>query len=181
MNLNVEELFLEEPVLEKGFEFINGEAVEKSMGFHSSKAMRRLSGRIGSYVDDNNLGHVMEAEAGYQVFSGDPLKVRKPDASFVARGRFPNEELPKGNSRIPPDLVIEMISPTNLAEDIEQRIADFLNAGTKLIWIVYPTTRSVWVVRQDGTAARLTESQSLSGEDVVPGFTYPLAALFAGI
>jgi Uma2 family endonuclease len=181
VNLHTAEPALEEPVLEHGFEFIDGQAVEKSMSLQSSKVTVRLSKNLAAFVDDHNLGHVLDAEAGYQVFSGQPLKVRKPDASFIALGRFPDEELPRGNSHIPPDLMIETISPNNFAEDIEQRIADFLKAGTSLIWIVYPSTRSVWVLRQDGIAARLTEGQSISGENVVPGFSLPLASLFAGI
>ena len=80
-----------------------------------------------------------------------------------------------------PDLVVEVVSTYDLAKNLEERINDYLHAGVKLLWLVYPTIRSVYVIRQDGSAARLTEADVLSGEDVLPGFTCPLSKLFAGI
>jgi Uma2 family endonuclease len=174
-------MVLDDPVLEKGYEFIDGRAVEKPMGVKASRVIVNLLEVFAAFVRVNDLGHVFDAEGSYQVFAAQPRKVRKPDASFVARGRFPNEELPEGHSRIFPDLVIEVISPNDLTTDTEERIADYLGAGTRLMWIIHYKTRAAWVFRQDGTAARLTETQSLSGEDVVPGFTCSLATLFAGI
>jgi Uma2 family endonuclease len=170
----------DEPILESGCEFIDGRVVEKPMGWKASRVISRLTRYLDEWVEEHNLGHVLEAEAGYQIFP-DTRKIRKPDVSFIPRGRLPQEELPPGNGRICPDLVGEVISPNDLAEDIEQRVADFFGAGAKLFWIVYPATRSIQVVRTDGTAARLTEQQSLSGENIIPGFTLPLTTLFAGI
>jgi len=60
-------------------------------------------------------------------------------------------------------------------------VDDYLRAGVKLLWVLYPITRSVWVVRSDGSAARLTEGKELSGEDVVAGFSCRVAELFEGI
>jgi Uma2 family endonuclease len=181
MNLHAQGIPENEPVLEKGFEFIDGRPVEKPRGAKASRVMSRLIRFVDAFVDTNNLGHVFDSEGSYQIFTAHPLTVRKPDGSFIARGRFPNEEVPEGNITISPDLVIEAISPNDHTDDTEERIADFLGAGTKLIWIVHPTLHAVWVFRQDGSAARLTETQSLSGEDVLPGFTCPLATLFTGI
>ncbi len=179
MSLKVEEYLLDEPVLERGYEFIDGQAVEKPMGAQASWVIANLTTVLNIFVRSNKLGYIFESEGSYQIFPAQPRKVRKPDASFVVRGRFPNEKVPSGNIRLYPDLVIEGISPNDHTTDTEERIADFLGAGTKLIWIVHPTVQSVWVFRQDGSAARLTENQSLSGETVVPGFTCPLATLFA--
>ncbi len=82
---------------------------------------------------------------------------------------------------IPPDLEVEVVSPNELAEDTEARVTDYLAAGVKLLWIIYPSTRSIWILHRDGTAARLTEAQDLSGEDVVPGFTCSIRTLFADL
>jgi Uma2 family endonuclease len=171
----------EEIVLQDGFEWIDGEAQEKPMGVESSYVTGRLARALGNHVEANNLGFVLPPDTGYQINVGSSRRVRKPDVTFVASGRFPDDRLPRGNSRIAPDLAVEVISPNDTAEDIEQRIADFLSVGVRLFWIVYPATRSVWVLRQDGTAARLSEAQTLSGEDVVAGFACPIATLFAGI
>jgi Uma2 family endonuclease len=182
MNMLPPELLADEEIeLEKGFEWVDGHAVEKAMGLESSLVGGNLITVLGAHVRLNNLGFVFHSEAGYQIPVGSSRRVRKPDVSFVANGRFPDNRPPRGNSRIAPDLAVEVISPNDTSEDIEQRIADFLSVGTRLFWIVYPATRSVWVLRRDGSAARLTEAQELSGEDVVPGFTCPIATLFIGI
>jgi Uma2 family endonuclease len=182
MNMMPPKLMDEEEIdLENGFEWIDGQAVEKPMGLESSRVATTLIRVLDTHVSLNNLGDVFGSEAGYRINVGSSRRVRKPDLSFVTRGRFPEDRLPRGNSTIAPDLAVEVISPNDTAEDIEQRIADFLSVGTRLFWIIYPATRSVWVLRADGTAARLTEGQELSGEDVIPGFSCPVATLFTGI
>jgi Uma2 family endonuclease len=181
MHATPPEVVDEGPDLENGFEWIDGQVVEKPMGLESSHVGTTLSRVLGTHVAPNNLGFVFNTEAGYRISVGSSRRVRKPDVSFVARGRFPDNRLPRGNSTIAPDLAVEVISPNDVAEDIEQRITDFLSVGTRLFWIIYPATRSVWVLRRDGSAARLTEAQELSGEDVIPGFSCPIATLFAGL
>ena len=182
MNMLPQDLLVEEePELENGFEWIDGQAVEKPMGFESSRVNVTLGRLLDAHVVSNNLGFVFGPEAGYRIAVGSSRRVRKPDSSFVPNDRFPDNRVPRGNSSVVPDLAVEVISPNDTAEDIEQRIADFLSVGVRLFWTVYPATRSVWVLRRDGTAARLVEGQDLSGEDVVPGFSCPVAALFAGI
>jgi Uma2 family endonuclease len=183
MTMPPPQLLVEEDIeVPKGFEWIDGQAVEKpDMGLESSRVASRLNRLLDTHVTSNDLGFIFDSEAGYQISVGSSRRVRKPDLSFVARGRFPEDRIPRGNSTIAPDLAVEVISPNDTAEDIEQRIADFLSVGTRLFWVVYPATRSVWVLRRDGSAARLTEAQDLSGEDVIPGFSCPISALFAGI
>ena len=124
---------------------------------------------------DQDLGFVVDSECGYKIFAKKPRQIRKPDVSFIAKGRLPDDILPEGDMTIPPDLAVEVISPNDIAQDIERRISDLHSAGVRLLWIVYPVTRSVWILRKDGSGARLTEDQDLSGEDVVPGFTLRIA------
>lgn len=83
--------------------------------------------------------------------------------------------------QIPPDLALEVISPNDVAEQMEIRIVDLLGAGVQLLWVIYPATRTVYVFRQGGTVARLSEADSLSGEDVLPGFSCRVSELFVGI
>lgn len=170
----------EVPVLEKGFEWVDGQMLEKPVSLKSSAVAVKLIAQLSVYVDKQQLGAVFESEASYQFTVGKRKQVRKPDVSFISQARLP-AELPDGHSPIAPDLAIEVISPNDEAEDIENRLSELLAAGTSLFWIVYPKTRSVWVLRQDGTGARLTENQDLSGETVVPGFTCRIASLFQGL
>jgi Uma2 family endonuclease len=183
MNMLPPDLLAEQDIeLENGFEWIDGQVVEKPpLGAEAGIVNVNLLRRVADHVAANNLGFVFTPDVGYQIPVGSSRRVRKPDLSFVAQGRFPDNRVPRGNIRIAPDLAVEVISPNDNAEEIEQRIADFLSVGVRVFWIVYPATRSVWVLRKEGTAARLTEAQELSGEDVVPGFSCPVAALFAGL
>ncbi len=172
----------EGPDLDTGFEWIDGQVAEKPpLGAEAGIVNANLLRRMGDHVASNHLGYVFTPDVGSQIGVGSSRSVRKPDLTFVMQGRFPDNRVPRGNILLAPDLAVEVISPDDSAEDIEQRIADFFGVGTRLFWIVCPATRTVWVLRKDGSALRLTEAQELSGEDVVPGFACPVAALFAGI
>jgi Uma2 family endonuclease len=168
-------------VLENGCEWIDGQIVEKAMGAESALVGGKLLTALNVFLEGKTLGLAFNSEAGYRIAVGSSRRIRKPDVTFVAAGRFPNDRVPRGDFTIAPDLMAEVISPNDTAEDMEQRIADFTSVGTRLFWVVYPATRTVWVLRADGSARRLTEQQELSGEDVIPGFTCPVASLFAGI
>ncbi len=167
---------------EHRFEWIDGQLKEKPhMGAKANRIAAILIRLLDAYTTAHQLGFVLAPECGYKIFPRNPKKVRKPDVTFVARGRMPNNEFPDGHMTVAPDLEVEVISPNDLAEEIDARVADYLAAGVRLMWIIYPASRSVWVIRRDGTAARLTEAQELSGEDVISGFTCPVRALFADL
>lgn len=164
------------------FEWVKGQLKEKpSIGARANRIATVLAGLLDAHARANRLGLVFAEGCGYQAFPTEPKRVRFPDVSFVARGRLPNNEPPDGHVRIPPDLEVELVSPHELAEETEGRVADYLAAGVKLLWIIYPRTRSIWILHRDGTAARLGETHELSGEDVIPGFTCPIRTLFADL
>lgn len=167
---------------EHRFEWIDGRLKEKPpMGAEANRVATILIRLLDAYATASHLGFVFCFESGYKIFASDPKKTRKPDISFIARGRLPNDRPPRGHVTIPPDLEVEVVSPNDLAEEIDARVADYLAAGVKRIWIIYPATRSAWILRQDGTAVRLTETQELPGEDVLPGFSCPLRTLFVDL
>jgi Uma2 family endonuclease len=181
-DLEVDSEWLRTLESEQRFEWVDGQLKEKPcMGARANRVATVLARLLDSHAAAHRLGWVFTQECGYQAFPHEPKRVRFPDVSFVARGRLPNDQVPDGHMRVPPDLEIEVVSPNDEAEDLEARVNDYLAAGVRLLWIIYPTTRSVWIVRRDGTAARLTEAQELSGEDVVSGFTCPLRTLFADL
>jgi len=102
----------------------------------------------------------------------------RPSLSFVAEARIPNGKVPVGDFDIAPDWVAEIIGEQTFNE-VEERVADYRSAGVRLIWIINPSTKSVLVRRLDRTCAELDETGTLDGEDVIPGFTCPVADLFA--
>lgn len=183
MTLNPPTVELEPEDLERmdrddQMEFVNGNYVEKNMGAKSGMVSARIAIRVGAFVLDNNLGEMFDAGTPCQCFPNDPSKVRKPDASFVATARLPTS-MPDGNLRVAPDLAIESISPTDGAELIEAKVADYRSAGVKLVWLLYPQAKMILVRRLDRTCTELDETGTLDGEDVIPGFTCPVAKLFA--
>jgi Uma2 family endonuclease len=151
------------------------------MGAKANRVATVLARLLDLHAHSHKLGVVFTQECGYQIFSNEPRRVRKPDVSFVARGRLPKDGIPDGHMTIPPDLEVEVASPNDLAEEVDARVADYLRAGVKLLWVIYPKTRSILVLYQDGSAVRLTQTQELSGEKVIPGFACPVEVLFADL
>ncbi len=175
---------LREPADEdrKGYELIHGTWVEKTtMGLEASWVTNLLLEAITTHVRRAGLGTVAGPEGGYQLFTHLPKLIRKPDVSFVANGRFPNNVLPRGNAKLAPDFAAEVVSPNDECEALEQKIDEYLRAGVRLVWVVYPNTHVVYVYRPDGTAARKAAAESLDGEAVLPGLTVPVADLFIGM
>lgn len=181
----VEKTFTPEELLtlgnDRGFELVNGRLVEKSMGAEASLVGINVATGLRSHVRKDRQGLVFGSECGYQIFADDPNRIRKPDVSFVRRGRLPDDRPPRGYIRIPPDFLLEVVSPNDIAEDIHGRLVSFLRAGVSLVWVAYPATKTVLVFRADGTAALRSVSDELSGEDVIPGFSCRVEDVFADL
>jgi Uma2 family endonuclease len=163
---------------EKGFELVDGEFVERNVSVLSSWIGCEIAGLIGHHVREPRLGWVLGADIGIQCFAHSPNTVRKPDVSFVRAGRLTWDQIGDGWLRVVPDLVVEVISPNDLAEDVEEKIEMFHRVGVPLIWVVSPTARTVRILRSNGLTTILREGDELSGEDVIPGFVCPVASIF---
>jgi Uma2 family endonuclease len=120
----------------------------------------------------------MGADCSYQCFPDRPRLVRKPDVSFICLGRLPEEREPEGHVRIPPDLAIEVLSPNDLDYETDEKVAEYLAAGVRLVWVINPEYRTVLVYRADRSIAGAWEEGELDGEDVLPGFKCPARNLF---
>ena len=163
------------------YELIDGQLVERKMGAKSSLAATNLLVLMGYFVRSNNLGLVFQADCGYQIFAEESGRVRFADGSFIRRGQLPEGRVPQGHCRVTPDLVIEAVSPNDTAYEVEDKIAQWLGAGVRLVWMLYPETQRVQVHRADGTVTKLRSEEQLSGEDVIPGFQCQLAEVFQGL
>jgi Uma2 family endonuclease len=160
------------------YELVDGELVERDMGWKSSWVGGRVFKLLTDHCDAHGLGWAAPADASYQCFPDAPNKVRKPDASFISLERMPSDKKPDGHCRIAPDLAAEVISPNELYEKVEEKVEEYLTAGVRLVWVVNPPKRTVRVHRADGTITNLRETDELSGEDVVPGFRCRVSELF---
>ena len=164
------------------YELSEGHLVERNMGLESSEIAGRIIVLLGLFLKGTRLGHLFLPDAGYQCFPHKPSQIRRPDVSFIRTGRLEGEKPPKGFSLIAPDLAVEVISPHDVAEELEEKVADYLRAGVPLVWVVSPATRSVRIHRPraaaNGPISVLSEDETLSGEDVLPGFSCGVREFF---
>lgn len=162
----------------EGYEYVDDNWVEKPVSFKSGKAGIRLLTALENFLQDHPIGESQWAEMGYQCFPDAPKQLRKPDVSFIRADRMTNEVWDSGNCPIAPDFAAEVISPNEEAEDVNRKVHEYLSVGVRLIWVLYPKTKTAWVFRAIGTGSWLTGSAELDGEDVIPGFKVPLDSLF---
>lgn len=162
----------------KMFELVNGQLVEKNMGFKSARIGGKLLALLTDHTERNRLGWVNGPDAGFQCFSDDPTKVRKPDVSFIRAERLAASEEPSGHCKIEPDLAIEVVSPNDEFSQVSTKVHEYLDAGVRLVWVVDPVGEEILVYRVDDTRAILTSKDYLDGEDIVPGFRCLVAELF---
>lgn len=121
---------------------------------------------------------VIGAESGF-VLARDPDIVRGPDVYFVRAERIPADGLPEAFWHLAPDLAIEVVSPSESAQEVQEKVEDFLAAGTALVWVAYPKNRLVVAHTADNLARTYRADDTLTAPDVLPGFSCPVAALFA--
>lgn len=158
-------------------ELIDGRLVEVGMSVLSSWVGGCLYAALFAHCRTNRLGWVFPADIHCRCFP-DPGRLRKPDASFVRLDRLPATEFLEGALTVVPDLVVEVLSPDDLAYEVDDKIREYLDAGVRLVWEINPKLRTVVVHRADGSLTSLSEGDDLSGEDVIPGFSCRLASLF---
>jgi Uma2 family endonuclease len=162
----------------KNYELVDGHLVERNMSQLSVYVGGRLFNRVFTFVDDQGLGWTWPAELGYECFPDRPNKVRRPDVSFVRMERMPEGPTSEGYMHIAPDLVAEVVSPNDLWREVQAKLDEYLALGVRLVWIIDPEARTMYIHRQDGTVSRLREGDEISGEDVIPGFRCELTSIF---
>ena len=132
--------------------------------------------RLAEYVDENRLGTVYAAETGFRLAT-DPDTVRAPDVAFVSRVRLEAVGEVEGFWPEAPDLAIEVVSPGDSYSDVEEKVVDWLDAGTKMV-VINPRQRSATVYKSPSDIAALAETDVLAGGDVVPGFELAVREIF---
>jgi Uma2 family endonuclease len=162
---------------DKKYELIEGVLIEMAPSSLNNSAIAMRIGRlIGNYVDERNLGMVFGADGGFTLF---PNTVQIPDVSFVVLERLP-EEVPKTLDG-GPDLAVEIISPSETSAHIIRKTERYLDAGTKMVWNVYPEEEAVYVYLPTDTGMnvqKFTIADTLEGGDVLPGFTLKVSVIF---
>ena len=177
--MTADELFT---MSEDGFlyELVKGELRKMSPpGSEHGMLVARLTGQLVPYIEDNDLGVAFGAETGFKLAS-NPDTVLAPDFAFVSNERIPATGIPVSYWAGAPDLAVEVISPGNSRREMEEKLKECFAAGVRMVWMIYPKRRTVTIHRPDVEVITLTENDMLDGQDIVPGFQYSIAKLFAG-
>jgi Uma2 family endonuclease len=152
--------------------------VREPAGFQHGDVAARLLSVIASHVYAHDLGRVFAAETGFTL-ARNPDTVRAPDVAFVSTARL-RDSPPGGFAELAPDLVVEVLSPDDRPGVVLAEVADWLSAGSRLVWVIDPMRASARVYRDDGSEAILDATGLLRGEDVLPGFACAVSAVVPG-
>ena len=161
----------------KRYELVDGIPQEKGPAtMENSHIAATLTGELGAFAKLQKLGIVLESSAVYRMSKGN---TRKPDVSFIAKERLQEKRLSTKPFDGAPDLAVEVISPTDIWWEILEKLNQYFASGCRLVWLISPPDQTVLVYRADRRSHILQVGDSLDGEEVIPGFTLPVAELFA--
>lgn len=161
----------------KRYELVNGEVVEVPFASHNhGRIAMALAYLLETFVRDHDLGEVLGDGNGFIITRG-PDSVRGPDISFITKERMPEEAF---ESVIPfaPDLAVEIVSPSDRANEVSEKVEQYLSSGVRLVWVLWPPTRSVNVFGDGSVNGVFHEDDELDGGDVLPGFRIRVGELF---
>lgn len=149
-------------------ELIHGELVEMSpAGFEHGRLAAEIAGILRDFVKPRSLGTITGAETGFYL-ERNPDTVRAPDVGFIRSDRLPAKKL-SGFFEGPPDLAVEILSPSDRASEIVAKVRDWLRAGCRVVWVVDPETETIAVHESKDRIFELGLSDTLSGGNVLPG------------
>ncbi len=157
----------------EGYEYVKGELVPMAAAaiVHGKVGMNIIL-PLGTYIRENKLGYLFTNETTFQLDD----RVVKPDVAYLSTARLPENKYI--GSTVPPDLAIEVVSPSDLHYDVTEKALAYLKAGTRLVWVIEPIAKTVMVYRSETNFTLLNCEDRLLGEDVVEGFSCAVAELF---
>jgi Uma2 family endonuclease len=159
------------------YELVEGVLVEKIMGYPESYLAIELGRLLGNFIAEHDLGILTGADGALRLMQG---LVRIPDLSFVSWEHLPERRIPEDAlPDLTPDLAVEILSEGNTPGEMDRKLRDYFFSGTRLVWYIDPQRRTVRVYTSPDQCVELSEQQTLDGGAVLPGFSLPLAQLFA--
>ena len=159
-------------------ELIRGVLCETmATGQEHGEAVTAFVYRLMSFVEPRKLGRLTASDSGVRL-ERDPDTVREPDIAFFSAEKIPPGVRVRGYAEVVPDLVVEIVSPSDSLREVNDKARMWLSYGVSLVWVVHLDSRTVDVHREGGRVSRLTESDILDGEDVLPGFACAVGEFF---
>ena len=159
-------------------ELIRGALIETMpAGLRHGQIVVRLAARLYNFVDSKKLGVLAASDSGVWL-ERDPDTVREPDLAFFSAEKIPLDADIPGYAEVAPDLVVEIVSPTDRRAEVNDKALMWLRYGVRLVWVVRPEERLIDVHRDGHSVAALNESETLDGLDVLPGFSCAVREVF---
>jgi Uma2 family endonuclease len=161
------------------YEVVDGKIVEKIVGAYEGDIAGILYQFLGMFASTNRLGRAF-IEVIFRIDQAKNLQ-RRPDVAFVNHARWPAGRRPPkkvGVWDMVPDLAVEVVSPSNSASQVQEKMHEYFRAGVTAVWIIYPEQEEVYVYASPAQIQVLQVGQELDGRDLIPGFRLPVATLF---
>ncbi|HEX3149541.1 MAG TPA: Uma2 family endonuclease [Gemmataceae bacterium] len=163
----------------QGFELVDGELKERNVSFLSSFVAGEVYGQLRDHVKSRRLGWISPEGTSFRCFPDDEGRVRRADTAFHQLDRLsPEQAQSEGHCTVVPDLVVEVISPNDLADDVNAKRLEWQEAGAKLVWVIHPLQQTIHAYHTDGTVKQFRRADILTAEPVLPEFRVPVADLF---
>jgi Uma2 family endonuclease len=163
------------------YEVIDGVRVEREpMGAFETVLASWLCYLLNSFAAGKKLGLAVN-EVLFVLHAARNLR-RRPDVAFVSYARWPTPVVARESAwNVVPDLAIEIVSPTNLAEEIDRKITDYFQSGVRLVWVFYPDSGRVYVYQSPTHVSIAERTDTLDGGEVLPGFRLPIIRVYDAV
>ena len=175
--LTAEEFFLRED-LDSLTELVKGEVIQlpPADSYHGT-ICAKLVFLIMQHANQHELGHVFSND-GTIITERGPDSVRGADVGYISYAKIPKGQYPRGPLTIPPDLIVEVRSPSDRWVKIQRKVVEYLDAGVRVVCVVDPTTETARIYRSDRDEEQLKNGDLVRFDDILPGFSFPLKQLF---
>lgn len=157
------------------YELVDSQLVEKQLGSKAGHIGRRVIAVLSRYEVEHG-GWAMSESSGDTCFRDDPQRLRRPDASYIRPGQL--DDIPDGWNTFPPDLAVEVVSPSDTYCDVECEVAKYREVGVRMVWIVNPENSTARIIQQNQRHATFGPGDDLSGGEILPDFRVPVNSLF---
>ena len=148
-----------------------------SAGMRHGEIVMKLGRLLGNAIADTRSGRIMGSDSGVKIES-DPDTVREPDIAYFTRERLPLDQVVSGYAEVPPNLVVEVVSPNDTIREVAGKAILWISAGVQLVWVLWPETKMIEVHRPAQPVTTLRETDTLTAEEILPQFKVPIKDIF---
>lgn len=160
------------------YEFVRGRYIERSLDPISGYVAGKIFGQFHDYLKADPFAITLVGSPEFKLRPGESDHVRMPRVCIVRKSRLPNGKLPETCFEFAPDLAVEVLSPTDLAYDVFAKVQEYLDAGTKIVWLARPQNKRITVFLPDGTETSFGPNDEITAEEVLPGFRMTVRDVF---